>query len=164
MALRMTSAPVLHETLPALIQASLAPVFLLTANASTLILIDTRQNRIVDRLRILEAQVLSQGGTSARIDEEVAFYMTRVRRVGRAAAACTLSGLGVALAVVGLFFDAQVSVSLAILVEAMFTLAVLAYVAALAIYLKDVVAVNDGLGFMQGTIAAALEARRKRGP
>lgn len=160
----MTTPAMLHETLSALIQTSLAPVFLLTANASTLILIDTRQNRIVDRLRLLEAQVLSQGGTSARIEEEVAFYIARTRRVGRAAAACTLSGLGIALAVVGLFVDAQVSLSLAVFVEATFTLAVLAYVAALAIYLKDVFAVNHGLEFMHDSIAAALEARRKRGP
>jgi hypothetical protein len=42
--------------------------------------------------------------------------------------------------------------------------AVLAYVAALAIYLKDVFAVNDGLRFMHDSINAALEARRRRGP
>lgn len=160
----MTTSAVLHETLSALIQSSLAPVFLLAANASTLILIDNRQNRIVDRLRLLEAQVLSQGGTSSRIEEEVAFYLARVRRVGRAAAACTLTGLGIALAVVLLFVDAQVAMSLSVFVEATFTLAVLAYVAALAIYLQDVFAVNDGLVFVQGSIAAALEARRKRGP
>jgi hypothetical protein len=160
----MTTAPVLHETLSALIQASLAPVFLLTANASTLILIDTRQNRIVDRLRILEAQVLSQGGTSLRLEEEVDFYLARARRVGRAAAACTLSGLGIAVAIVGLLADAQIDASLSVFVEGSFTFAVLAYVAALAIYLKDVFAVNDGLRFMHDSINAALEARRRRGP
>jgi hypothetical protein len=160
----MSSAPVLHDSVSALIQASLAPVFLLTANASTLILIDTRQNRIVDRLRILEAQVLSQGGTSVQVEDEVAFYLGRARRVGRAAAACTLSGLGIAVAMVGLLIDAQIDASLAVLVEASFTLAVLAYVTALAIYLRDVFAVNDGLQFMNASITAAIEARRKRKP
>ena len=51
-----------------------------------------------------------------------------------------------------------------VFVEASFTFAVLAYVAALAIYLKDVFAVNDGLRFMHDSIGAALEARRRRGP
>lgn len=158
----MATAPVLHDTLSALIQASLAPVFLLSANASTLILIDTRQNRIVDRLRVLEAQVLSDSDPPPRIDAEVAFYLGRARRVGRAAAACTLSGLGIAVAMVGLLIDAQIDASLSIFVEASFTLAVLAYVTALAIYLKDVFAVNDGLRLINDSIGSALEARRTK--
>jgi len=157
----MSTDATLHATVSGLIQSALAPVFLLTANASTLILIDTRQNRIVDRLRILEAQALSQGGVAPQIDREVAFYMARARRVGRAAAACTLSALGIALAVVGLFVDAQIAVPLSAVVEGTFTFALLAYVAALAIYLRDVFAVNDGIVFTQANIEAALAARRK---
>ncbi len=160
----MSTTAILHETLAGLIQSALAPVFLLSANASTLILIDTRQNRIVDRLRVLETQALTRGGIPGQIAQEATFYAARARRVGRAAAACTLSALGIAFAVVGLFVDAQVAVSLSALVEGTFTVAVLAYVAALAIYLKDVFAVNDGLQFLQVTIDAALESRDKRQP
>jgi hypothetical protein len=162
----MTAAPVPPEVLSAsaLIQAALAPVFLLTANASTLILIDTRQNRIVDRLRLLEAQALSQGASAPHIEDEVAFYLGRARRVGRAAASCTLSALGIALAVVCLFVDAQIAMSLNVVVEAIFTLAVTAYVTGLAIYLRDVFAVNDALRYMNARIHAALQGQRRPGP
>jgi hypothetical protein len=37
-------------------------------------------------------------------------------------------------------------------------------VTALAIYLRDVFAVNDGLQFMNASITAAIEARRSRKP
>jgi hypothetical protein len=131
-----------------LIQASLSPVFLLTAIAATLAVVDTRQNRIVDRIRLLEAHVLAQAGSDDFAMEELDFYLARTRRIGHAAMSCALAALCVAASVVSLFIDAQTEVQLAPLIEAIFSAAVILYAIALMIYLRDVFAVNRGMQFI----------------
>ncbi|MCA3449996.1 MAG: DUF2721 domain-containing protein [Rhodobacter sp.] len=139
----------LHETASALIQTSLAPVFLLSVIATTLTVIDTRQNRIVDRARALEAHLRAKTASLEELEEEIDFYVRRARQIGWAAAACTLSGLGVALAVVMLFVDAQITLPLTPGVEAVFTIAVMLYVVSLVIYLRDVFMVTRGITFVR---------------
>jgi hypothetical protein len=156
--------PVLHQTVSTLIQASLSPVFLLTAIAATLTVIDTRQNRIVDRARALEQQIIAQSASTESLEAEIEFYLKRARQIGRAAAACILSALSVALAVVALFIDAQIATALTPLVEGTFTLAVLFYVVALMIYLRDIFRVTHGLTFTHQRVSVALAERRRPGP
>jgi hypothetical protein len=140
--------PTLHPTISPLIQASLSPVFLLTAIAATLAVVDTRQNRIVDRIRLLEAHVLAQAGTDDFAMEELEFYLTRTRRIGHAAMTCALAALCVAASVVTLFIDAQTDVQLAPLIEVIFSSAIILYAIALLVYLRDVFAVNRGMRFI----------------
>ncbi len=75
----------LQHTASTLIQASLSPVFLLTAVAATLSVIDTRQNRIVDRARMLE-RICGRGRGKAEARRQIAFYVERAPdRLGAAA-------------------------------------------------------------------------------
>lgn len=141
-------SPELHSTISPLIQASLAPVFLLTAIGATLAVVDTRQNRIVDRIRVIEAQMTAHNMSAADGTEELDFYLGRTRRIGRAAICCTMAGISVALVVVLLFIDAQTSVSLAPMIEIIFSAAVLFYAAAMSIYLRDVLEVNRGMQYV----------------
>ena len=151
----------LHETASALIQTSLAPIFLLSVIATTLTVIDTRLNRIVDRARALETNLRAGTAGLEEVEDEIDFYVRRARQIGWAAAACTLSGLSVALAVVTLFVDAQITLPLTPAVEAVFTVAVLLYVVALVIYLRDVVRVTHGISFVRNRLAVS--GRRPKG-
>ncbi|MCF1707711.1 DUF2721 domain-containing protein [Tabrizicola sp. J26] len=141
-------SPELHSTISPLIQAALAPVFLLTAIGATLAVVDTRQNRIVDRIRVIEAQMTAHNLSTTEGMEELDFYLARTRRIGWAAMCCTLSGISVALVVVLLFIDVQTAVSLAPLIEIIFSAAVLFYAAAMSIYLHDVLEVNRGMRYV----------------
>lgn len=147
-----------HSSLSPLIQASLSPVFMLTAISATLAVIDTRQNRIVDRARLLEAQILARTDQGARTEAELKFYLRRSRHMGWAAVMCILSALSVAAAVVTLFIDAQTPFTLAILIEGTFTCAVLFFVLALMIYLRDVFLVNRAMSFVYERLVSASQA------
>jgi hypothetical protein len=145
----------MSESLSPLIEASLSPVFLLSAIAVTLTVIDTQQNRIVDRVRLLEG-LLSNDPASIRDGlEEVGFYIRRVRRIGVAASLCILSAICVAAVVIMLLIDAQTAVSLALPVEVCFAAAVLFYGVALVLFLHDMRQVNRGLAYVERRIAAA---------
>lgn len=150
----------LQHTASTLIQASLSPVFLLTAVAATLSVVDTRQNRIVDRARMLESHLRAGTVDKAEAEAEIAFYVERAREIGWAAACCTMAGMCVALSVVILFIDAQVTVELTPVVEAAFTAAVLLYVASLVFYLRDVFRVTRGIRFVQDRLSITERGRK----
>lgn len=156
--------PTLHSTVSTLIQASLSPVFLLSAIAATLVVIDTRMSRIVDRARFLEQQIIARAAASDSFEAEIEFYLKRARQVGWATVACILSSLFVAISVVVLFVDAQITAVLTPLVEGAFTGAVLLYVVALVIYLRDVFRVTHALTFTHQRVADALVERRDPRP
>jgi hypothetical protein len=149
-----------YQTISPLIEASLSPVFLLSAIGVTLSVIDNRQNRIVDRLRQMETQILVRPVDSELWEEESAFYLERARRIGWAAALCIISALAVALSVVTLLLDAQTEVRLAILVEVAFTLAVTLYGMALVLFLGDVLQVNRGLAYVHRRVKRAIDTAR----
>jgi hypothetical protein len=142
----------MSDTLSPLIQAALAPVFLLSAIGVTLSVIDTRQNRIVDRVRALEKQVTERPDTTPDWEVEITFYLRRARQIGQAAALGILSAISVAVVVVALLADAQTEVSLSLLVEVAFTAAILFYGLSLLLFLRDVLQVNQGLAFVEARI------------
>ena len=99
---------------------------------------DTRLNRITDRARWLEAHVLGNPHSVENAVEELTFYLKRARQIGRSVALCIMTALLVASVVDILFISAQTGFDLSILIEGIFTVAVLLYGAALVIYLRDI--------------------------
>lgn len=151
-----------YETLSPLIEASLSPVFLLSAIGVTLSVIDTRQSRIVDRVRAMEALPPAIPSEIELWEEEVAFYLARARRIGWAASLCITSALCVAIVVVTLLVDAQTETRLALVVEVTFTLAVLFYGLALVLFLRDIMQVNHGLAYIHRRVKRAIDAARPK--
>ena len=121
------------------VQLAVAPVFLLTAIGTVIAALNIRLGRAVDRRRHLEAEVPSmplEEQASAR--EELAVIARRIRFVYYAITAAVTSGLFVCLLIAGAFIGAFVQVSLSYTIGAMFVLAMLALIASLLLFLREI--------------------------
>ena len=118
------------------IQLAVAPVFLLTALATMISALNARLGRIVDRRRV----VLARGDNAA--DAESGGELDQLARRGRLvyfAIFCVVSAaLLVCLVVAGAFLGALLSVDLARMVAALFIGAMLAMIAGLSLFLREV--------------------------
>jgi hypothetical protein len=121
------------------IQLAVAPVFLLTAIATTLSVLTTRLGRIVDRARRVEGRLHSA------TTEEAPVTVRELRRLARRARLIQIAitfGVGSALLVcltiatafLGYMLDARLGGGMAIL----FVLAISAYVVALSCFLREI--------------------------
>ena len=131
------------------IQLAVAPVFLLTAIATVISTLNNRLGRIVDRRRVLMDRSPSRADEpSASLNPELAHLAGRARLTYLAILSAVLAGLLVCLVVAGAFIGALVSVDLAKAVAALFVLAMVALVAALGFFLREVfIAVSGATHF-----------------
>jgi hypothetical protein len=123
----------------AVIQLAVAPVFLLTAIGTLIAALNIRLGRAVDRRRDLEsklAKMAEEEQVSAR--EELAVIARRIRFVYYAITAAVTSGLFVCLLIAGAFMGAFVRVSLSYTIGAMFVFAMLALIACLLLFLREI--------------------------
>jgi hypothetical protein len=121
------------------IQLAVAPVFLLTAIGTVLAALNIRLGRAVDRRRHLEGQLPAmppEEQPSAR--QELAVIARRIRFVYFAITAAVISGLFVCLLIAGAFIGAFVQVRLSYTIGAMFVLAMLALIASLLLFLREI--------------------------
>ncbi len=121
------------------IQLSVAPVFLLTALGTTLSVFAARLARIVDRARRTEARLHGEDGAiRAATVAELRMLERRVRLIHWAltlgTSAALLVCLLIAVAFVGYLTDARAGTPMAVL----FILAMVAYVAALVCFLREI--------------------------
>ena len=118
------------------IQLAVAPVFLLTALATMISALNARLGRIVDRRRV----VLGRNDGAADLD--TAGELDQLARRGRLvyfAIFCVVwAALVVCLVVSGAFLGALLSVDLARMVAALFIGAMLAMIAGLSLFLREV--------------------------
>jgi hypothetical protein len=103
-----------------LIQSAIAPVFLLTGVASTIGVLTNRLSRIVDRARVLEAQLASHPGEGPQLHGELEVLARRAHYINVAISLSTISALLVALVVVTLFANAFLGSELSILIALLF--------------------------------------------
>lgn len=126
------------------IQLAVAPVFMLTAVGTIISALGVRLGRAVDRRRVLEAvlgQLPGESVQSAR--DELSQIARRVRTVYFAIVCAVLSALFVCLLIAAAFVGAFVSVNLSSTIGALFVLAVLALIACLLLFLREIfLAVN----------------------
>lgn len=127
-----------------IIQASVAPVFLLTGIGSILGVLANRLGRIVDRARYLEARPELQSRSSDFGDQvELLRLNERKRWINRAITLCTLCALLVCTVIATLFVGAFVSLRIGTIVAVLFILSMLALIAGLVCFLREIyVAVN----------------------
>jgi len=121
------------------IQLAVAPVFLLTAIGTVIAALNIRLGRAVDRRRHLEAELpnLPKEEQPSALDE-LAVIARRIRFVYYAITAAVTSGLFVCLLIAGAFIGAFVRVSLSYSIGAMFVLAMLALIASLLLFLREI--------------------------
>jgi hypothetical protein len=121
------------------IQLAVAPVFLLTAIATTLNVLTTRLGRIVDRARRVEGRLLAATAGEVPVTADELTRLThRARLIQIAMTFGTGSALFVCLTIatafVGYILDARLGGPMAVF----FILAIAAYVGALGCFLREV--------------------------
>jgi hypothetical protein len=128
------------------IQLAVAPVFLLTAIATLINALNTRLGRIVDRRRVVQDHLHRRApGAEEEAGPEIRQLSRRSRLVYYAIFCAVLSALLVCLVVAGAFLGALLGVDLARSVAALFIAAMLAMIAGLSLFLREVyVAVRWG--------------------
>lgn len=132
------AAPLIYD-ITHVIQLAVAPVFMLTAVGTIISALSVRLGRAVDRRRVLEAalgELAADAARSAR--EELAQIAHRVRTVYFAIVCAVLSALFVCLLIAAAFVGAFVSVNLSSTIGALFVLAVLALIACLLLFLREI--------------------------
>lgn len=121
------------------IQLAVAPVFLLTAVATLISSLNLRLGRIVDRRRAVDDSLLeSSAETRTVAGNELYLLSRRVRLIYFAIFAAVLGALLVCCVVAGAFIGALIAVDLSRLVAVLFVLAMLAIIASLSMFLREV--------------------------
>ena len=121
------------------IQLAVAPVFLLTGIGAILTVMTHRLGRAVDRARHLQAtRESAQPDEREHLSAEFGVVGRRIRLAHRAIACAVLSELCVCLLIALAFVGAATGVDLAAVVAALFVLAMLALIATLLIFLREI--------------------------
>ncbi len=121
------------------IQLAIAPVFLLTAVATIINVLTGRLGRSVDRRRSLAfALPRLEGEVAALARQEIEFEVRRIRLIYRAITLAVVCALLVAALISLAFVAAFLTVSLAKAIGALFVLAMVALVASLAVFLREI--------------------------
>jgi hypothetical protein len=121
------------------IQLAVAPVFMLTAVGAILAALNLRLGRAVDRRRALEKLLprVAQGERAAA-EQELATIARRIRFVYLSILFAVVSGLFICLLIVGAFLGAFVRADLSYTIGAMFIFAMLALIACLLLFLREI--------------------------
>lgn len=121
------------------IQLAVAPVFLLTAIATLINAMNARIGRIIDRRRVLAAQVRGAAG-AAGADEswELDLLDRRGRLIYLSIFFAVLSALLVCLVVASAFLGALFAADVSKAVAGLFVLAMVSMVAGLGLFLREV--------------------------
>ena len=115
------------------IQLSIAPVFLITGIAGLLSVLSSRLGRTIDRSRVLHALAAND-----EIVSELLVLSQRAKLIYRAITLGTTSALLVCLVIVSLFTSAFVSFPIGAVIAVLFVAAVIALIAALGHFLREV--------------------------
>ena len=121
------------------IQLAVAPVFLLTAIGTVIAALNIRLGRAVDRRRELEAKVATLPADELRSAlDELGVIARRIHCSYLAVLAAVISALFVCLLIAGAFLGAFVRVDLSYPIGAMFIFAMLALIASLLLFLREI--------------------------
>ena len=128
------------------IQLAVAPVFLLTAIATLINALNIRLGRGIDRRRLILGRIRGSAGLRSDDDRaELGLLARRIRLIYFSLLAAGLGGLLICLVVAGAFVGALMAVDLSKVVAVFFILAMLAIVACLGMFLREVfLAVTGG--------------------
>jgi MFS family permease len=124
------------------IQLAVAPVFLLTALGTILGVFSNRLGRIVDRTRVLSDRMRDSQHAQehAAMRGELEQLAGRRKLVNYAIGCATAAALFVCLLIATAFFGSLLALNVARLLAALFIVAMLAFIAALVFFLREVLA------------------------
>lgn len=130
------------------IQLAVAPVFLLAGVGATLNVLAMRLGRIIDRARLMEAELL-EAPTEVADDlyARLKVLSKRATLINRAIALCVLCGLLVSLVVAALFVSSAFQLELELPIAIVFVAALLSLAAALVYFLREVFIATGALSF-----------------
>ena len=120
------------------IQLAVAPVFLLTGIGAILAVMTGRLARIVDRARALQSKQPSAPVDEKALEAELTSLSKRASLVSRAIGLCTLTALLVSAVIGVLFLGAFTNFDASIAVAVIFVAAMLALVASLLYFLREI--------------------------
>lgn len=122
------------------IQLAVAPVFLLTAVGTLLMVLTNRLGRAVDRRRILERELGdgASGASGERARAELLLIARRVALIYRAIVLAVFCALFICLLIGLAFVDAFLATNLARGLGVLFVLAMLALIGALTMFLREI--------------------------
>jgi hypothetical protein len=121
------------------IQLAVAPVFMLTAVGAILAALGSRLGRAVDRRRVLEERLTRMPREERpSAEQELATIARRIRFVYLSILFAVVSALFICLLIVGAFLGAFVRADLSYTIGAMFIFAMLALIACLLLFLREI--------------------------
>jgi hypothetical protein len=121
------------------IQLAIAPVFLLTGVGTLLAVLSNRLGRAVDRSRVLENLVPQMAGEALALAQVELILISRRTRLIYAAIVLAVScALLICVLIAVAFIDAFLTMNLAKLMGALFVLAMLALIASLGAFLREI--------------------------
>lgn len=126
--------PVAH-----VIQLAVAPVFLLSGVGIMLTVLTNRLARVVDRARTVEkAASQAQPKELPALQNDLRVLVRRAHLMNRAITLCTICALLVSLVVVALFLSSFTTIKLSMPIASLFIIAMLSFIVALLIFLREV--------------------------
>jgi uncharacterized membrane protein YedE/YeeE len=138
------------------IQLAVAPVFLLTAIGALIGVHTSRLARAVDRTRILEeGRGKASSNAAGPVMNELEVLRHRMGLIYLSIALDVISALLVGLTIVSAFLDAFLETNLSRLIALLFVGAMFAFIASLAIFLREI--------FLAVTGACGTAVRRRAG-
>jgi len=121
------------------IQLSIAPVFLLTAVGAMLGVLSNRLSRAVDRARALEARVKAAVGEEESVlRRQLTVLSRRIRMIYQAMVLCAVCALLICSVIVTAFASTLAGTVLAVPIAVLFVAAMLAFIGALLLFLREV--------------------------
>lgn len=121
------------------IQLAVAPVFLLTGVGAILSVLVNRLGRVVDRFRTLEGSLSSvKDAALLSVQTEMTKLSTRARMIHWAIGLCTGCALLVCMVIATLFVGSITGVEMPSVIAILFILAMLALVAGLLFFLREI--------------------------
>jgi len=130
----------------AVIQLSVAPVFLLAGVGAIVNAMSTRLGRVIDRARTLEIDLESADARRAeRIHDELGTLSRRARLIGLGVALSVLCALLVTLLLIAAFVDAFLAADFSYVLATIFVAALAAFSASLVVFLREVLMATASL-------------------
>ena len=118
-----------------IIQLSIAPVFMLSGVGTHLVVLTNRLGRIIDRSRVLEAQIpAEQLPKHMELDE----LYSRAHLINRSITLACLCALFICLVIATLFLGDALNLSLAKVIAGLFVLGIVSLVGSFTYFLREI--------------------------
>ena len=140
----ITDSNSIVSTISALIQLSVAPVFLLAGVAGLLNVFTGRLTRIIDKVEKLDNFINIQEKKEVEFKEDPQlikrrrFLIMRMQNTNLALFFCTATGLMVALVILMMFFSALLNFDSSTFISVLFILAMASLIVSLLLFLREI--------------------------